>query len=382
MHSFQVKNQKPYFIQGIETIHTPRLVVFKDRVIRNIKAMKSILEKIAPNTGFHHLCSHVKTNKSSKIIQMMKEAGISSFKCTPNEINLLINCGCRDIFIAYPLLEKDAVFVAEKIKENPNIQFSVQIGNEDHVHILREAAKGEKIIWACFIDVDVGMHRTGVAPSETFKLFETIFQKQEFHFMGLHGYDGHIHQRDLTERQKAAQEAMDVLTNVCITFWENGIEIPRIVTAGSSSFSLDLEIMHDRAGDQSHFQVSPGTWIFGDSECNKRLPNTFEIAAAILAQVMDTGPENRITLNLGHKRWGADRGPVELLSDPDLRVVSFSEEHTVLKSNKKNPCQIGDYILVVPRHVCSTVNLYETFVLIDEDGKIENLHCPVDARNR
>ena len=43
---------------------------------------------------------------------------------------------------------------------------------------------------------------------------------------------------------------------------------------------------------------------------------------------------------------------------------------------------IGDYVLITPRHVCSTVNLWEYFTIIGTDGDIEQKDCPIEARNR
>jgi len=45
-------------------------------------------------------------------------------------------------------------------------------------------------------------------------------------------------------------------------------------------------------------------------------------------------------------------------------------------------CRIGDYVLVAPRHVCSTVNLWEYFALIDERGEVEIAASPIEGRNR
>ena len=44
--------------------------------------------------------------------------------------------------------------------------------------------------------------------------------------------------------------------------------------------------------------------------------------------------------------------------------VSASEEHTVLRCVDPREVSFGDPILLAPRHVCSTVNLWESFTLI------------------
>jgi len=175
---------------------------------------------------------------------------------------------------------------------------------------------------------------------------------------------------------------METLLKVVAGFREKKIEVPRIMTAGSLTFDLDLAYLYPRIGQETFLQVSPGTWIYWDSEYNRLMPGGFEFAALILAQVIDTSTNNRITLNLGHKRWGADRGPVDLFSRSDLKVVSFNEEHTVLQVETDKSFKIGDYLLIVPKHVCSTVNLFEFFSVIGEDGTVERSEEPVDGRNR
>ena len=41
-----------------------------------------------------------------------------------------------------------------------------------------------------------------------------------------------------------------------------------------------------------------------------------------------------------------------------------------------NDLFIGDYVLLAPRHACSTVNLYEHFILIGDNGEIRIMQSP------
>ena len=126
--------------------------------------------------------------------------------------------------------------------------------------------------------------------------------------------------------------------------------------------------------------------IYRDSGYDRRMPGLFEYAACVLAHVMDRPTRDLLTLNLGHKRWGIDNGPIEVFSEPGLEFVSASEEHTVLRIDPSRggdvSNQIGAPVLLVPRHVCSSVNLWETFVVLGPDGSIEDPASPVDGRNR
>ena len=382
MLRFDVPGQKPYIIEGIEAIHTPRLLVFVDRVKRNIDRMKNYLHEAAPESGFRHLMPHVKTHKSSFILKMMMEEGVASFKTSMNEAELAAQCGAKEVFVAYPLLYHDAHHIADLMSRYPSTQFFVQMGSESHAAILKQVAGDRGIRWQYLIDLDVGMHRTGIDPARAFELYSKVSDWPEFKFAGLHGYDGHIHHPDAKDRERETQKSMAILSDVFDAFMKNGVGIPRIITSGSISFQLDLKILNDRFGTDTLVQVSPGNWVYWDTGYDKIIPGEFEIAAVVLAQVIEVKQGNRITLNLGHKRYGVDRGPVEVFSPPDLKFVMYKEEHTVLEFGNDMSFQTGDYVLIVPNHACSTVNVYEHFTVIGEDGKIEVQESPVDARNR
>lgn len=382
MPLFHLHSQAPYQINAPERIDTPRLLVFEDRITRNITKMRQHLETLAPGSGFRHLCPHIKTNKSTLLTRKLVEAGITDLKTTMREIEVAINSGAKNIFVAYPLLEHEARALARLLKAHSAINFQVQIGSPAHAKILQHVAESERIVWHYFLDIDVGMHRTGMLPEHVLRTYDALSSSRCFKFVGLHGYDGHIHFPELQTRQRESAASMAKLVELLQAFRARKIEVERIIAAGSPTFQLDLEFLLEEIKGGPRVQISPGTWILWDSNYEKLMPGNFEIAALILAQVMDVGTDHRITLNLGHKRWAAESGKVELFSRPNLQVVSFSEEHTVIEHGDDESFEVGDYVLISPRHVCPTVNLYEAFTLIDAAGEIKLMASPIDGRNR
>ncbi len=382
MPLFHLHSQAPYRLNEPERIATPRLLVFEDRIARNIAHMQQHLETIAPNSGFRHLCAHIKTNKSTWLTRKLVEAGVTDLKTTMREVEVAIRAGAKNIFVAYPLLEHEALTLARLMKQHSGINFQVQIGSLAHAKILRRVAESEHVTWNYFLDVDVGMHRTGMLPEQALEMFDEISSARCFKFAGLHGYDGHINFPELQTRKSESAASMAKLVELLQAFRARNIAVERILAAGSPTFQLDLEILLQEIKDETLVQVSPGTWILWDSNYEKMMPGNFEIAALMLAQVMDVGSENRLTLNLGHKRWAAESGKVELFSRSGMKVISFSEEHTVLEHGGEERFDLGDYVLISSRHVCPTVNLYEEFTLIDGEGEIKLMSAPVDGRNR
>lgn len=378
---FRIQGQRPYTVSSPERIRTPGLLVFEDRVRENMERMRGFLESVSPDSGFYHLCAHVKTHKSLYIMNRMRTAGIRSLKTTLNELSCVLRSGCRDVFLAYPLLEEDALWVADACRQYPESRVSVHAGSRMHIEILRRAALEKNIRWPVFLDLDVGMHRTGASPETASDLIRELKEGSEFDFMGLHGYDGHNHRPTESARLRESRRSMKVLIQVFHECAAAGIPVRRVIAAGSPSFLTDLRLLTQKLPSEVHVQVSPGTWVYWDSGYDTLWPGAFCLAALILARVIDKGPGSRITLNLGHKRWGADQGSLERFSHPGLRVLSFNEEHMVTVLERGPDLRVGDYVCAAPRHVCPTVNLYERAWLIDTRGRIIRV-MPVDARNR
>jgi D-serine deaminase-like pyridoxal phosphate-dependent protein len=381
-----------YPIADIDELSSPRLLVFRARVEANIERMRRRLEAVAPGSGFRHLCAHVKTHKSSWITRLQLERGLARFKATPNELSMLVDAGARDIFVSYPPLPAFAEELARLAAAHPDRRFSAQIACREHAAALAAAAAGRGVSIEGFIDLDVGMHRTGIACGRALDLHRDVFAGQSgskdspLRFAGLHAYDGHNKGATPAERRRVSEDAMGQVLDLIDAFRRRGIAVPRVVAGGSPGFLDDLELLLAATPADVDVEVSPGTWIFWDTNYDARMPGDFDVAALILARVMDHPGDDRVTLDLGHKRWAIDAGPVERFSSPGLEVVSTSEEHTVLKLRdprlRAAELAIGRPVLIAPQHICSTVNLWERFTVIGPDGEVEIAACPVDARNR
>jgi D-serine deaminase-like pyridoxal phosphate-dependent protein len=372
---------EPYIIKRPEEIRTPRLLVFQDRVEFNIKRIQSLMQDVNPELDIKNVWPHVKTTKSAWVVDVLKQSGVSCFKTSLNEVDMLVQSGAEKIFVAYPLLKHDALYIAKTAQAHPDIQFYVQIGHMRHVEILAEILREFSIKWHYFIDANVGMDRTGLPIEEAFELQQLIAAIENFIFCGLHAYDGHVHQKSESERRLTALTSMARLQKSLKHFKDNGVKVPMTIVSGTPGFLLDAEILRD-AHIESNVFYSPGTWIYFDSQSREMMPGTFEFAALILAQVIDKPTGNTATLNLGHKRWAIDQGPIEVFSIPGMTAARWSEEHTVVNVPKNVFLEIGDYVLFAPRHVCPTVNLWERFDVVNQLGDVKEMNVSIDARNR
>ena len=365
---------------------SPRLFVWRERVDENLLRMRTLLESIAPGTGFHHLRPHAKTCKSSWTIQRQMAAGITKFKASPNELSLLLSSGVRDIVLSYPPLPSTAEAIAQALRDfrsrGEPLRLIAQAGAPEHIEFLSTAAREHGVQIECLLDLDVGMGRTGAAPDCAVSLYQRLNAEASLRFAGLHVYDGHNHSAVEATRTAESARSMSLVAGAARLIRAAGGAVPLVVAAGSPAFLPDLRALL-AAAPESEIEVSPGTWIYWDTNYDRLMPGMFRFAALILARVMDRPGKDRVTLDLGHKRWAIDSGPIERFSVNDLEVIKASEEHTVLKTGgAARALLIGDPVLFVPRHICSTVNLWEEFSIVGPTGEIELPHCPVDGRNR
>ena len=374
-------SQAPYTIDNLETILTPRLVVFEDRLDDNIQRMSQLLAKAGTGYTLDSLMPHAKTHKSIWVTRKLINAGIANFKASPNEVEMLLAAGAKSIFVAYPLLKNQALRLAELADQYRDIMFFVQASNTILMEWLMAAARQYDIRWHYFIDVDVGMGRTGIAPDDVQDFYNHVPQSEYLQFAGIHAYDGHNQSAHPGEREQESQRSMSHVIRIVSEMEKVCFSIPRIVVGGTPSFLFDLEVLA-KARLDCEIILSPGTWIYFDTKSQAMMPDTFQVAAMVIAQIIDLPGNGTATLNVGHKRIAIDQGPVDYLSIAGARPVQCSEEHTVIALTAGQRVCIGDYVLLSPRHVCSTVNLWDSFIVINADGKIKMRHCPVDARNK
>ena len=116
-------------------------------------------------------------------------------------------------------------------------------------------------------------------------------------------------------------------------------------------------------------------------------------AALVLSRVISRPTSQRVTFDAGSKGLAAEAGsPVALVlgrvTGPDaLEALQPSEEHLPCSwvEGEPSPAQAaelkrGQHVWLFPRHICPTVNMYDTAVLVDYAGEGGTRIVPVDAR--
>ena len=350
-----------YVFEGVEIVDSPALVIYRHRVKQNIaEAIKTVGD-------VRRLRPHVKTHKSIDVTRLMLEAGITGFKCaTIAEAEMLGEAGAPDVLLAYQPVGPKAVRFAELTKQYPATRYACLVDNIDAATDLAAIAKKNALTLLLFLDVNVGMNRTGIQPDDSaITLFEKIKGLEHVQIVGLHAYDGHINDTDLTIRKERCHAALMPAMKMKDSLVSKGYHNLTVVAGGSPTFPIHAT--------NKDVECSPGTFAYWDAGYAEAFPDqAFHPAAFVITRIVSFPADDLICTDLGHKSIAAESPLLKrfrFLNANGLEAVSQSEEHLVLKNTDSRSYKIGDVLYVLPVHICPTVALYERAVIIDE-GRI------------
>lgn len=331
---------------------TPALVIDLDQVERNIAAMIAHLGDVA------RWRPHVKTVKQARIVELLVDAGVRHFKCaTVPELAMTLGVGSQrgvglDVLLAYPIARARLPEVARIASAHG---CRVGVTADDPEHCLAVAATPGLDPW---LDVDVGMHRTGSAMA----VWDAwLAEARRPAIAGIQAYEGHLAWGDDAQ---ATYEGLAALARTTETAkW--------LLTSGSLAFAPALRssaLAPDASrGDRWRHQVGPGTLVLGDVASTAPAAAIGAAPAAfVVARIASRPRADRITLDAGSKAIAPDRPApnCSVVDHPTWRPRTPSEEHLPVDIDADESIVRDDLVLLVPDHVCTTVNLHRQAIYV------------------
>ncbi|TWR31395.1 D-TA family PLP-dependent enzyme [Mucilaginibacter pallidiroseus] len=343
-------------IANTDAIDTPALVIYPERVQYNIDLLKTMIDDVA------RLRPHVKTHKSPQVSQLMIQAGITKFKCaTIAEAEMLGQCKAPDVLLAYQPNDPKLHRFIELIKAYPDTAFSCLVDNMASAKAISKQGVANGLLIDVFIDLNVGMNRTGIAPAKAFALYQQVASLPSLTLKGLHAYDGHIHDHDYNERQLKLIGYMQQVLGLIEQIKKAGYPQPVLIAGGSPTFSILAKF--------PQLECSPGTFVYWDKGYQTAFEEQpFKTAALILGRVVSLPDDGKICIDIGHKSVSAENElnkRIYFLNAPDLKLIGQSEEHLVADGGRDYQFKVGDILYGLPHHICPTVALYERAIAIE-----------------
>ena len=347
-------------IKNIEEIDTPALLIYKDRAKQNIEKAIALVNSV------EQLRPHVKTHKLLEISTMMMESGIHKFKCaTIAEAEMLGMAKAKDVLIAFPMVGPKIKRLQALKQKYSNTKFSCLIDNIDTAKDLSDEFINDKT--DVYIDLNVGMNRTGISSDNALNLYKNALNLSGINIIGIHAYDGHIHDSDVLQRKHKADKVFQLISLVQLEIEKFAEKKLKIVVGGSPTFSIHALAHED-------VEVSPGTFIFWDAGYKETMPDfNFLWAGIIATRIISIISETNLCLDLGHKSVAAENQlpRIKFLSNDEIIPIGQSEEHLVVQVENTDKYAVGDVWYGVPIHICPTVALHKEVQIVENNTVVD-----------
>jgi D-serine deaminase-like pyridoxal phosphate-dependent protein len=347
-----------YSIASINTIDTPFMAVYPDVIKENIQRLINVLPDIS------RIRPHVKTHKCPQVVKLLLDAGITKFKCaTIAEAEMLAFSGAEDILLAYQPVGPKIARLMSLIQTYPNSKFSCLVDNIVSARHIAVAASEHQITADVWIDLNVGMNRTGIMPGDKGKkLYQLCCELAGIRVKGLHAYDGHLTYPDANKRLAQAEAGFAAVEELANDLVSSGFIVPRIVAGSTPTLQFYAR--------KPQVECSPGTFIYWDQHYERNFPELgFENAALLVTRVVSIPDATTVCMDLGYKAISSE-GPADERVDmpqlPNFRIISQSEEHLVINTGTTlTPPKLGEPIYGFPYHIGLTCNLYQACVAVE-----------------
>ncbi len=147
---------------------------------------------------------------------------------------MLAQAGAADVLLAYQPVGPKAFRLAALMAKYPETKFSCLIDNFETARRISQIFEQSNRTIPVFIDLNIGMNRTGIVPEKALKLYVACQNLRGIHIIGLHAYDGHLRDKDLQQRTKDCDEAFAKVESLAIDIRKQHAGLLVVVAGGNT----------------------------------------------------------------------------------------------------------------------------------------------------
>jgi D-serine deaminase-like pyridoxal phosphate-dependent protein len=338
---------------------TPALLVELAVVRDNIGEMATRMDTVPAA-----LRPHAKIHKSPVLGRMQMEAGaIGLTTATVWEASAMVEAGLDDILVANQVV--GPAKAAELARLAGLARITVLAESDANADELAEAARDAGSEIGVLVELDVGLHRSGVRSVEdAVALAERVERAPGLRLLGPFGYEGHcMLEPDRALRIEKAQAANAELIALADEFDGRGLSTEIVAAGGLGTWDIT-------GANPRITEIHAGSYIFMDA-FHRRLVPGFEPALTVLSTIISRTGEMAV-VDCGRKAIGIDRAVPELVGTRgEVRFEHgehfIHEEHIALMLEDEPQLTVGDTVRLMPGYAPTTVNLYDCYFVVEDD---------------
>ncbi|HUI60009.1 MAG TPA: DSD1 family PLP-dependent enzyme [Steroidobacteraceae bacterium] len=355
---------------------TPSLVLDLDAFEANLRGMARYCRQHG-----RALRPHAKTHKSAHIAALQARHGaVGICVATLREAAVMVEAGVRGVLITSPVVgpAKMNALIA-LLERDPHIM--IVIDSPENARQLDNRLRKARRAAGVLLDVDVGMHRTGVPDVRSaLSLAQRLATCSRLEFKGVQCYSGMVqHIAGYRERAIVYLSQLTLLESILEGLARRGVRAPIVTGGGTGTFHID-----PRAGLFTESQA--GSYVFMDVQYNdvqlsQRGALPLRTALFVQSMVLSNNHRRAATLDAGFKSFAMD-GPVPKVfsgAPRGTRFQFYGDEFGMLTwSRGVTALPLGAKVELVTPHCDPTVNLHDWYHCVRGDRLVAI--WPVDAR--
>jgi D-serine deaminase-like pyridoxal phosphate-dependent protein len=250
--------------------------------------------------------------------------------------------------------------------------------------------KAETIASACqdartevgvLIDVDPGVHRTGVAPGEpALALARRIGKLAGIEVKGVQCYDGlSQHVQGFARRREQVLAHMAPVSDTVALLRQAGFDMGIYTGGGTGTYNID----HEHPG---FTDVQCGSYVFMDAQYlaigkadGSDLNDDFLPSLSVVTTILANNADGLATADAGTKALTCDEPDPIVIGAPDVNFHTRSDEFGMVRFDQtRRQYRPGDQLELIVPHVDPVVNLFDRLVVTRQDRVVDV--WPVAAR--
>ena len=364
---------------GSRQLQTPALVVDLTKLRSNLDRMQAHCE-----LNNHALRPHTKTHKCVTVAKLQVERGAIGICCAKlGEAEAMSKGGLENILVTSPVVTDEGLRRAISLSRTTK-ELILTVDNSSVAKRTSEMAAAAHSMLDVIMDIDPGMHRTGIPLGEEgLRLAHALSQDcPSLRFRGVQFYSGDLmHVQDFKERRNRYLARLEQLQAFIKELRNLGIDCEIVTGGGTGSYEFDFE-------SEVMTELQAGSYAFMDRqyleiESGSGGTLEFDPSLFVFTTVVSSNHSHMATTDAGLKSFATD-DKAPLIVDGAVQGSHYTfmgDEHGAIHwATGDHKLDVGSLISTVVPHCDPTINLYNELHVILGDKLVDI--WPIEARGR